>query len=351
MNLGAAEGHPAAVMDMSFANQALAAEYVAQHHAELDNRVYGVPPAIDAEVARLKLAAFGIELDAMTPEQAEYVDRLEARHLGTDAYRPGAVGTMTAELSPATVAPFGSWASPVQDRAADRPRRVPVRSRAASTASAGGSRAGRMRAAARSCVRRELDGTHHAADAGRASTPARRVHEYGGARVPWSRATSCRLRLRDRPAATVSSRPEQLEPLDPGERLALRRPDPRRGPQPADRGPRGPRGRDGRERTASGTTTWSRSISRPARSRRSSRAPTSTPRRGSRPDGTHARLARVAPPEHALGRDRAAARAVLADGSLGEPRVVAGSRTRLDQPAALVARWRPPLRRRARRAG
>jgi adenosylhomocysteinase len=73
VNLGAAEGHPAAVMDMSFANQALAAEWVAQHHGELDRRVYGVPPAIDAEVARLKLAAFGIELDAMTAEQAEYV--------------------------------------------------------------------------------------------------------------------------------------------------------------------------------------------------------------------------------------------------------------------------------------
>jgi len=73
VNLGAAEGHPAAVMDMSFANQALSAEYVVQHHAELQNEVYGVPPAIDAEVARLKLAAFGIELDAMTPEQAAYV--------------------------------------------------------------------------------------------------------------------------------------------------------------------------------------------------------------------------------------------------------------------------------------
>ena len=73
VNLGAAEGHPAAVMDMSFANQALAAEYAVQHHTELEHRVYGVPPAIDAEVARLKLAAFGINLDAMTPEQAQYV--------------------------------------------------------------------------------------------------------------------------------------------------------------------------------------------------------------------------------------------------------------------------------------
>jgi len=73
VNLSAAEGHPAAVMDMSFANQALAAEYAVKHHSELEHRVYGVPPAIDAEVARLKLAAFGINLDAMTPEQAQYV--------------------------------------------------------------------------------------------------------------------------------------------------------------------------------------------------------------------------------------------------------------------------------------
>jgi adenosylhomocysteinase len=73
VNLGAAEGHPAAVMDMSFANQALAAEYVARHHGELEDQVYVVPEAIDAEVARLKLAAMGITLDAMTPEQAAYV--------------------------------------------------------------------------------------------------------------------------------------------------------------------------------------------------------------------------------------------------------------------------------------
>ena len=73
VNLGAAEGHPAAVMDMSFANQALSAEYVVAHHAELEDKVYVVPEAIDAEVARLKLAAFGITLDALTPEQAAYV--------------------------------------------------------------------------------------------------------------------------------------------------------------------------------------------------------------------------------------------------------------------------------------
>jgi adenosylhomocysteinase len=73
VNLGAAEGHPAAVMDMSFANQALSAEYVVAHHAELEHRVYVVPEDIDAQVARLKLAALGIALDAMTPEQQAYV--------------------------------------------------------------------------------------------------------------------------------------------------------------------------------------------------------------------------------------------------------------------------------------
>ena len=73
VNLSAAEGHPAAVMDMSFANQALCAEYVAAHHTELERRVYDVPEAIDREVARLKLAALGITLDEMTDEQQRYV--------------------------------------------------------------------------------------------------------------------------------------------------------------------------------------------------------------------------------------------------------------------------------------
>jgi adenosylhomocysteinase len=73
VNLGAAEGHPAAVMDMSFANQALSAEYVAAHHAELAGDVYNVPAAIDAEVARLKLDALGIHIDDMTAEQKAYV--------------------------------------------------------------------------------------------------------------------------------------------------------------------------------------------------------------------------------------------------------------------------------------
>jgi len=72
VNLAAAEGHPAAVMDMSFANQALAAEYVARSHDGLSAQVYVVPAEIDREVARLKLESMGIAIDQMTPEQVKY---------------------------------------------------------------------------------------------------------------------------------------------------------------------------------------------------------------------------------------------------------------------------------------
>ncbi len=77
VNLSAAEGHPASVMDMSFANQALGAEWVAQHHGELERRVYTVPDEIDREVARLKLEALGTRIDEMTEEQQRYVSSWE----------------------------------------------------------------------------------------------------------------------------------------------------------------------------------------------------------------------------------------------------------------------------------
>ena len=73
VNLGAAEGHPAAVMDMSFAAQALAAEHVAKEHASMKPGVYVVPEHLDREVARLKLLALGIHIDDMTDEQKRYV--------------------------------------------------------------------------------------------------------------------------------------------------------------------------------------------------------------------------------------------------------------------------------------
>ncbi len=73
VNLAAAEGHPAAVMDMSFANQALAVEWVVGKRGALDIGVHPVPPEIDAEVARLKLQAMGVEIDELTPEQIRYL--------------------------------------------------------------------------------------------------------------------------------------------------------------------------------------------------------------------------------------------------------------------------------------
>jgi adenosylhomocysteinase len=77
INLAAAEGHPAAVMDMSFANQALCSEYVARNAGTLENRVYDVPEEIDAEVARLKLKAMGIQIDSLTEEQQRYLTSWE----------------------------------------------------------------------------------------------------------------------------------------------------------------------------------------------------------------------------------------------------------------------------------
>ena len=73
VNLAAAEGHPAAVMDMSFANQALSAEHVVSHADELEPRVYVVPEEIDREIARLKLESMGVEIDSLTAEQARYL--------------------------------------------------------------------------------------------------------------------------------------------------------------------------------------------------------------------------------------------------------------------------------------
>ena len=74
VNLAAAEGHPSAVMDMSFANQALAAEYMVKNHASLKNTVYSVPEEIDHAIARLKLAAMGVNIDVLTPEQEAYLN-------------------------------------------------------------------------------------------------------------------------------------------------------------------------------------------------------------------------------------------------------------------------------------
>jgi len=73
VNLATAEGHPASVMDMSFANQALSAEYMAQHHKEMKPIVYSVPEHLDKQIARLKLDAMGVQIDKLTTEQEHYL--------------------------------------------------------------------------------------------------------------------------------------------------------------------------------------------------------------------------------------------------------------------------------------
>jgi adenosylhomocysteinase len=77
INLAAAEGHPASVMDMSFANQALSLEYLARNASSLEKRVYSVPAEIDREIARLKLAGMGVQIDVLTPEQLAYLNSWE----------------------------------------------------------------------------------------------------------------------------------------------------------------------------------------------------------------------------------------------------------------------------------
>lgn len=77
INLASAEGHPASVMDMSFANQALAAEYMVKNADKLEKKVYSVPAEIDAEIARLKLSAMGIQIDTLTEEQVKYLNSWE----------------------------------------------------------------------------------------------------------------------------------------------------------------------------------------------------------------------------------------------------------------------------------
>jgi len=78
INLAAAEGHPSSVMDMSFANQALSAEYLLKKGRGLDNQVYGVPSKIDKMIAEMKLKSMGIKIDTLTKEQKAYLTSWEA---------------------------------------------------------------------------------------------------------------------------------------------------------------------------------------------------------------------------------------------------------------------------------
>ncbi len=77
INLASAEGHPASVMDMSFANQALAAEYMMKNASKLENTVYSVPEEIDKEIARIKLLAMDVKIDELTETQVKYLNSWE----------------------------------------------------------------------------------------------------------------------------------------------------------------------------------------------------------------------------------------------------------------------------------
>jgi adenosylhomocysteinase len=77
VNLAAAEGHPAAVMDMSFANQALGSVYMLNSGKNLENKVYSIPEEIDREIARFKLESMGVKIDILTPEQETYLNSWE----------------------------------------------------------------------------------------------------------------------------------------------------------------------------------------------------------------------------------------------------------------------------------
>jgi adenosylhomocysteinase len=77
INLASAEGHPASVMDMSFANQAMSCEYMVKNHDKLLRQVYSVPEVIDLEIAKIKLEAMGIVIDVLTPEQQKYLNSWE----------------------------------------------------------------------------------------------------------------------------------------------------------------------------------------------------------------------------------------------------------------------------------
>lgn len=78
INLAAAEGHPASVMDMSFANQALAAELLARQYATMTKSVHKLPATVDQEIAQLKLQSMGISIDTLTPEQVQYLASWDA---------------------------------------------------------------------------------------------------------------------------------------------------------------------------------------------------------------------------------------------------------------------------------
>ena len=132
VNLAAGEGHPAAVMDMSFANLALAVEHLALHGDELERRVLDVPKEIDEEIARLKLESLGVEIDALTPDQQDYLSSWGAEV--RNALDPAGPGR-GAEPAIARSGRAREEAQPAWQRARRSPRIRSARKRSSSTRS------------------------------------------------------------------------------------------------------------------------------------------------------------------------------------------------------------------------
>ena len=279
-----------------------------------------MPEAIDAEVARLKLAAMGITLDADDARAARVRLLLAARHLSDaeDGRRDGEAAAAR------TVAPYGSWASPIDvELVAGRRRRPRPRPRSTATTSTG-SRAGRPRAAGGRCSV-TASTARPASSRPPRSTSATGSTSTAAARTPWT-AGGRRLVAADgrlyRLDPDGAAEPVALTPEGPW-RYADLRFDPRPRAAYAVRETHDA----AREQTRCSSRTSSspsRSTGRTAPAASSSRARTSSRRRGRRPTA-RARLDRVGPPGHALGRDPAAGRRRRAPtGRSARPRTVAG---------------------------
>ena len=305
VNLGAAEGHPAAVMDMSFANQALAAEYVAQHHAELEPTVYVVPGG-DRRRGRPPQARGPGHHPRRHDRRADGVRRLlAARDLSrSDGERRRNEGTAGPRSRP-----YGSWRSPIAlGRSSPGVVRLAEPCAATATTSSGW-RAGRPRAAAQTLVRRHARRRRPRTSARRASTSGPASTSTAAART--SAAGRPRRRRRDSrrpaPSPAATARPDARADHAGGP-VALR------GPRARPRAPRGS------TRSARPHGTGGEAVQRDRRGRRrlgrSDRAARPGPRGGPRlrrraaplAGRPAARLAELGPPGHALGRDGAAGR-------------------------------------------
>ena len=131
INLAAAEGHPASVMDMSFANQALSAEYLVEKHASLEKKVYSVPEEMDREIARMKLESMGVKIDQLTVEQEKYLASWSRRNLASRGSRAASGHSRSRYRPPMSNRRPSAWSSRIEATGAGCPASGPARRRSA----------------------------------------------------------------------------------------------------------------------------------------------------------------------------------------------------------------------------